>query len=75
MENSNDDLSNDKLIENSICHKNIYILDLILFGHKQQILDLFYYPTKNYLISTSVDYTIKYWDLNVLHNKIYRMVL
>ena len=26
-------------------------------------MDIFYYQTKNYLITTSADYSIKYWDL------------
>ena len=67
-ETIHDDLneSENKIIENSPFYRNVYILDLILVGHKQQIIDLFYYSSKNYLISTSVDYTIKYWDLNVL---------
>ena len=55
----------DKKDDESDCYKNVYYLDLILIGHKQQIIDLYYHPTKNHLISTSVDYSIKYWDLAV----------
>jgi len=44
-------------------YRNVYYLDLVLLGHRQQILDLHYFQAKNQLISTSIDYSIKYWDL------------
>ena len=65
--NNNNQLTESKveIINDSPCTRNVYYLDLILIGHKLQIVDLFYYTSKNFLISTSIDYTIKYWDLKV----------
>jgi WD40 repeat protein len=44
---------------------NTYNLDYVFIGQTQNICEFFFYKNRNFLISSSEDYSLKIWDLNV----------
>ena len=49
-------------------------LEYILVGHKKPLIDIFFAPTKNQLISYGTDLTIRYWNLNTENLRNYEFV-
>jgi len=46
-------------------YDNYYVLDYIFIGHTNNIVDLFYHEESKLLYSSSMDNSMKIWDLTV----------
>lgn len=62
--------------KNFPCYTNIFDLDLVLIGHDNIINELFYLESRNLLFSSSHDYNLKIWDIEVYKiNKIHKIFI
>ena len=69
-ENEEKEEENNYLLDDNECY-NYYKLYYVLLGHLQEINSLCYVPSKKILVSSSDDFTVKIFDMNMGHLKYY----